>query len=178
MVHLLCGKPRCKNLADFARLANIFDALLAANTQDKECAQCREERATKALVSVSESDARLDEPDFDSCPAIFENNDLKHDVRKVRAGRFARNRKDSIIYFTAKDTVTASALSNQPELVTKKMSWLQKHDRQTVDLFGFLPLIKGMPVALTDHLDKSKDKILLRGRVGWIHSWIVHDKEK
>ncbi|CAE7640649.1 pfh1 [Symbiodinium microadriaticum] len=35
-----------------------------------------------------------------------------------------------------------------------------------------LPLAIGMPVALTQHLDRSEDKLLLRGRVGRVHSWL------
>ena len=34
-----------------------------------------------------------------------------------------------------------------------------------------------MPVALTDHIDRSNDKQLLRGRIGLVHSWVLDDKE-
>ena len=34
-----------------------------------------------------------------------------------------------------------------------------------------------MPVALTDHIDRSPDKQLLRGKVGTIHSWVMSEKE-
>ncbi|CAK0853990.1 unnamed protein product [Prorocentrum cordatum] len=40
------------------------------------------------------------------------------------------------------------------------------------DLYGFLPIVEGMPVALTDHIDRSEDKNLLRGRVGRVQSWV------
>eukprot|EP00959_Pyramimonas_sp_CCMP1952_P146307 3062923-Pyramimonas_sp.AAC.1 len=29
-----------------------------------------------------------------------------------------------------------------------------------------------MPVALTDHIDQSEDKYLLRGRIGRVKSWV------
>ena len=41
-----------------------------------------------------------------------------------------------------------------------------------------LPLVKDLPVALTDHLDRSPDKQLLRGRVGYIESWVLDDEEE
>ncbi|CAE7542512.1 pfh1, partial [Symbiodinium sp. CCMP2456] len=50
-----------------------------------------------------------------------------------------------------------------------RIRWLQYHDRDTGDLCGVLPLAVGMPVALTQHLDKRKS--LLRGRIGYVHSW-------
>ena len=42
------------------------------------------------------------------------------------------------------------------------------------DLYGLLPLIHRMPVALTDHIDRNPTKNLLRGTVGRIHSWKLH----
>ena len=37
---------------------------------------------------------------------------------------------------------------------------------------GTLPLAIGMKVALTEHIDRSEDKRLLRGTVGHVHSWV------
>ncbi|CAK0877809.1 unnamed protein product [Prorocentrum cordatum] len=44
--------------------------------------------------------------------------------------------------------------------------------KESGDLYGFLPIAEGMPVALTDHIDRSEDKNLLRGRVGRVQSWV------
>ena len=40
-----------------------------------------------------------------------------------------------------------------------------------------LPLVEGMPFALTDHIDRSPDKQLLRGKIGYLHSWILAKDE-
>ena len=40
-----------------------------------------------------------------------------------------------------------------------------------------LPLVSDMSAALTDHIDRNPEKNLLRGSVGFIHSWILHDAE-
>ena len=42
---------------------------------------------------------------------------------------------------------------------------------------GMLPLIHQMPVALTDHVDRNPDVQLLRGKNGFIHSWVLHGDE-
>ena len=34
-----------------------------------------------------------------------------------------------------------------------------------------------MPVALTDHLDRNPAKNLLKGKVGYIDSWVEHEDE-
>ena len=52
-----------------------------------------------------------------------------------------------------------------------KIRWLQYHDMDTEGLCGMLPLATGMPVALTHHVDPSEDKALLKGTVGYVHSW-------
>ena len=36
--------------------------------------------------------------------------------------------------------------------------WLHRHDRESRYLYGVLPLIEGMPVAMADHIDRSADK--------------------
>ena len=41
-----------------------------------------------------------------------------------------------------------------------------------------LLLIVGMPVAMSDHIDRRAGKRILRGRVGRGHTWICADKEK
>ena len=41
-----------------------------------------------------------------------------------------------------------------------------------------LPLAIGMRVALTDHLDRSPDKLLLRGRAGHVHSWVWPENDR
>ena len=55
---------------------------------------------------------------------------------------------------------------------------MSRHNRESGDLYGILPLIKGMPVAMSDHIDRSEDKRLLRGRVGWVDSWVLADDEQ
>jgi hypothetical protein len=50
--------------------------------------------------------------------------------------------------------------------------WLQYHDKDTGNLLGTLPLAIGMRMALTEHIDRSEDKQLLRGTVGIVHSWV------
>ena len=69
-------------------------------------------------------------------------------------------------------------MRERPGIAADKLAWLKRHDRETGDLYGMLPLIHGMPVALTDHLDRNPDKQLLRGKIGKLHSWVLHPEEK
>ena len=80
------------------------------------------------------------------------------------------------MYSIAKDVFSARALQERADLPARKLEFLCRHDRESGDLYGILPLIKGMPVAITDHIDRS-DKRILRGRVGHVHSWVLEDDE-
>jgi hypothetical protein len=68
-------------------------------------------------------------------------------------------------------------LRERPDLPAQKLSWLQRHDRESGDLYGVVTLIKGMPVALADHIDQNPEKQLLRGKVGTLQSWILGENE-
>ena len=57
------------------------------------------------------------------------------------------------------------------------MGWLNRHDKDCGSLYGMLPLVKNMPVALEDHLDQNPEKQLLRGKVGFVDGWVLHEEE-
>ena len=145
--------------------------------QTEECPKCKDERRSKARVAEGHDDARFTTAPFNAATAIFPNNDVKYDTNKTRARLFAAQQGVGIVYSIAKDVPSQNALRERPGLANDKIKWLQRHDRESGDLYGMLPLIPNMPVALTDHIDRNPEKALLRGRVGIIHSWILDDKE-
>ena len=72
---------------------------------------------------------------FVSAPAIFANNDVKYDTNKMRAQKFAAERCATITYAPAKDTPSQDALRERPTLHLEEMKWLQRHDRESGDLY-------------------------------------------
>ena len=143
----------------------------------QECRICAAERASRALVCCTAEDPRFHLPKFLAAPAIFPNNDIKYDINKLRAQLYATLSAETVTWVHAKDTPSQDALREKPGLVSQKLEWLSRHDRECGDLYGMLPLIHGMPVALTDHIDRSNDKKLLRGKIGYVHSWVLDDQE-
>ena len=134
-----------------------------------ECRMCRAERASRRLVSSGPRDARY-QRDFASAPAIFATNDIKHHVNKIRAAAFARERMQRLLLLPARDKISAAALREKPDLKATKKQWLKRHDRACGSLYGLLPICVGMPVRLTDHIDRGQ-KSLLKGRVGVVRGW-------
>ena len=66
----------------------------------------------------------------------------------------------------------SAALREKPDLGKEKLTWLQRHDQDCGSLYGVLPLCIGMPVAATDHLDRTRG--ILRGCAGEIVGWVWH----
>ena len=151
---------------------------LALETSRKERQECRQERQERILVAKTTSDIRFTSKKFETAPAVFPNNDVKYEVNKLRSHSYATRRGVGLMYCPAKDTPTADALRERPDLPSQKVSWLNRHDRESGDLYGILPLMKGLPVAMTDHIDRSSDKRILRGRIGKVDSWVLADDEK
>ena len=81
---------------------------------------------------------------------------------------YAQSKGEAVTYSQAKDTPSQDALREKPGIAAEKLKWLQRHDRECGDLYGMLPLVHNMPMALTDHLDRSPYKQLLRGKIGKI----------
>ena len=111
-------------------------------------------------------------------PSVFSNNDIKHEVNKLRSQSYAQQHNEEIVYCPAKDTPSTEALRIRQDLPAQKVSWLNRHDRESGDLYGMLPLMIGMPVAVSEHINRSYDKIIQKGRVGYIHSWVLAPDEK
>lgn len=171
-----CGNDTCRKLKPTGKKRER-NGRLATQVMKKECQTCKEERKTRTLVAQGSNDERFVSDTFVRAPAIFANNDLKYEVNKLRAKLFASAMNEEITYCPAKDAPSAEALRERPDLPAQKLSWLQRHDRESGDLYGIVTLVQGMPVALTDHIDRSIDKQLLRGKVGQIHSWVLHEQE-
>ena len=56
-------------------------------------------------------------------------------------------------------------------LAAKLFSWLHRHDQQTCHLPSITPLAVGMPIRLTESVDREKQ--LYRGRRGTIYGWTM-----
>ena len=82
----------------------------------KECAECKTDRASRALVALHCDDPRLTQLPFSESIAIFANNDVKYDVNKKRAQDFANTCGQAVTYISAKDKPSSEALRERPDL--------------------------------------------------------------
>ena len=147
----------------------------------KECSVCCHERKRRCRVykgkQYDKGDARPQSKKFRHAVSVVPNNDLKMEICKHGAAQWARDHGQPILWCPADDRIASSCgLLEDDRLREKKISWLSKHDKNCGGLFGMLPLVQGMPIFLTNHLDRSS-KALLRGRGGILLDWELHDNE-
>ena len=143
-----------------------------------DCTQCRAERIRRARVMGSiPNDTRIQEPRFKQAITVVANNDLKFDICKRKAAEFARDTGQPVLWCPASDVAMSEAVKTNPNLQQEKRSWLTYHDKKCAHLYGMLPLVKGMRVSLTTHIDRS-DKALLRGKSGTLVGWKLDRRER
>ena len=61
-------------------------------------------------------------------------------------------------------------------LDAKKRQWLAFHDQKTGGIMGMLPLVKGLPVRLSDHVDR--DMGLYKNTKCTIRGWSLNNNEE
>ena len=62
------------------------------------------------------------------------------------------------------------------KLREKRCRWLERHDQHTSHIGSQLPLVQGLPVRLTDAVDRKR--ALFRGRRGTIVGWVPHSEKE
>ena len=86
-------------------------------------------------------------------PAVSPNDDPGYEVHRLRAQEYVANTCTCIVSCSVKDTPGLQTRSVRPSLAAQDIRWLNLHDRESGDLYGVLPLVNGMPVALLEHID-------------------------
>ena len=143
----------------------------------EDCNLSAEEKRSRQRVVDGPWDPRLQQGKFVNATVIVPNNDAKYQINKDRAMAYAQHAKTPLEWSAAQDKAGAETLQTQVCDKATKIRWLQYHDMETEGLCGMLPLAIGMPVALTQHVDRSQ-KSLLKGRTGYVHSWFWKENEQ
>ena len=159
------GAPECGQRA----CADLVQAKASpAEIREKECAACKADRCSRALVVHDSSDPRLRSSMADAT-CIFATNAAKYHVNKIRAQAFAAQQNEKVFYAIASDRMSTRALQAKADIADEKLRWLQRHDRECGNLYGVLPVCLGLPVVATDHLDRGRK--ILRGCRGTVMGW-------
>ena len=158
--HFLRG---CQDMASFLR------------SEEAECEQCREERKRRhrVLTDLTSLDPALHRPPFTGAPALYTFNVPRYFATNLRAKEFAKQQNVQLSWCYARDVPLHPGDRDLPleALNEKRFGWLRRHDQETSHIPSIYPLAKGMPIRLTENVDRSRQ--LYRGRKGIIHGWVL-----
>ena len=143
--------------------------------KEMECGECAQERASRCRVLGSGAAVP---PGFEEAVCIVPNNDTRTEINKMRARAFARQTLGQLQWSMAEDTVTAKALNADPDLGRRKIEFLTWTDRMCGNLSGLVPLVKKMPMFLTEHIERSAERNLLKGQRCVLEDWVLDREER
>ena len=142
-----------------------------------ECAECSKERNRRRRV-LSEDDMLTTSEEFKQnpwceAPALYSFNVPRYFTMQLRAREYAKQNNVQLSWCYARDIPLHPSDRELPleALQAKLTAWLNRHDQETGHIASILPLAVGMPIRLTENVDR--DRQMYRGRRGIIHGWTL-----
>ena len=128
---------------------------------EKKCLACMTERKRRQRVlpnDVANISADLHEKPFCNAPALYSFNVPRYFTLQLRAREFAKKNQVQLSWCYARDVPLHPAVRElAPDaLQTKLISWLRRHDQETGHITSILPLAVGMPIRLTENVDRER----------------------
>ncbi|CAE8708715.1 unnamed protein product [Polarella glacialis] len=173
IVEVGCDKPaRVKKM--WAQ--NFLSGVDWPELREKECNECAAARCSRhrVVASLSAADLGCDVEPFTSSPAFYTYNVPRFFAMQFRARYFVKHTGVTLVWIFAQDMPLNQddRQLSQVDLDSKRCRWLQGHDQETGNFTSVLPLVVGLPVPLTESIDRKHR--LFRGRRGFITSWVEH----
>ena len=148
---------------------------MAAKQFELECSRCREERSKRhrVVTNAARLAQEFQQEPFSSAPALYTFNVPRYFATNLRAREYAKQTKVQLTWCYARDVPLHPGDRDLPQQKRdeKLFSWLRRHDQETGHIPSIYPLAVGMPIRLTENVDRSRQ--LYRGRKGVIHGWTM-----
>ncbi|CAE7860116.1 esrp2 [Symbiodinium microadriaticum] len=149
-----------------------------AELLEAECEACKSTREGRKRVLAATADLAIlwQQPPYDRAPMLHPFNVPRYRTLTLRAKTFAAATGQQLCWSFAADYPLweESRSWSREKLQQKRVAWLQFHDQKTAHLNSVLPLIRDLPVRLTETIDRSRQ--LYRGRRGVLKSWTWEEK--
>ena len=146
--------------------------------KQQECEACQAERLRRCrvLLSIPEGEGPHTSPKFAAAPYVHPFNLPKYQAQISHAVLFAKAHPRKVFWVVAQDEPRdSSVFRNNAEMQARQREWLRKHDKQTAGLLGVLPLVKGMPVRLTETC--NRDVGAFKHATGTLVGWCLPSAE-
>ena len=160
-----------------AFLAGCNDMMSLIKSSEEQCKTCTEERKRRKRVigdcDVNELPEEVRKKPFSDAPALYSFNVPRYFTMQLRAREFAKENNVQLCWCYARDVPLHPGDRDLPleALQAKLTKWLSRHDQETSHLTSILPLAVGMPIRLTENVDRERQ--MYRGRRGIIYGWTL-----
>ena len=159
----------------------LLDGMSGKELMAEECDACHSTRLQRSRVLSNNfvaSDPLLHKTPFDTAPALYAYNVPRFYALMLRSRQYARSNNLRLHWCIARDVPLHREDRDLPDdqLREKRCRWLERHDQHTSHIGSQLPLVQGLPVRLTDAVDRKR--ALFRGRRGTIVGWVPHPEEE
>jgi hypothetical protein len=125
-----------------------------------ECDICAAERRRRCCVAIAgnHNERKHEVEPFAEAPYIHPFNYPKYHAQQLRSILFAKAKHRRLLWVRAHDWPNANGDEEltKEDLTRLRRNWLQLHDKATVGIMGLLPLVRGLPMRLTDTEDPEK----------------------
>ena len=115
--------------------------------------------------------------DFVEAPAIYCFNVPRYWTILLRAREYAKKKEYQLSWCVARDVPLCrhDRDLDEEQLHTKRCIWLGRHDQDTAHLTSLLPLVQGLPLRLTETVNRKLR--LYRGRRCRLLGWAPHPED-
>ena len=132
---------------------------------ETNCGACQTERSRRhrVLDNLSNLPPSLKSDPYTHAPALYTFNVPRYFSTNLRAREFAKQADLQLSWCYAKDVPLHPEDRNltSKALEAKLFSWLRRHDQETGHLSSIYALAVGMPIRLTENVDRGRQ--LYRG---------------
>ncbi|CAK9031745.1 unnamed protein product [Durusdinium trenchii] len=140
----------------------------------RECQVCQQERHRRRIVGKNQQAEK-----FLYQPFAHGLNAAKYIAANLRARRVAALEGKTLLWVVAQDQPLFHMDTDDIfEQRARRENWLQRHDQATGGIVGLLPLLRGMPVRITQTLPDLKQFGLFKNTRGTLWNWTLHPTDR
>ena len=150
-----------------------MEEVIRESESNSEACKVERRRRHRVLTRLDKIPEELHKAPFSTAPALYSFNVPRCFSTRLRAREFAKQHDLELYWCYARD-VPLHAGDRELERNTlegKLYKWLRRHVQQTGHIPSIFPLVKGLPVGLTESVGSEKQ--LYRGRRGVIYGWAL-----
>ena len=166
---------RCRKSWKAKFMAGSADMSEVIRSAEAACPECATERARRCRVisNLSAVPEEVRRSPFSGAPALYSFNVPRYFSTNLRAREFAKQENVQMTWCYATDVPLhpGDRELKTDALNEKRFAWLRRHDQDTGHIPSIYALAVGMPVRLTENVDRARQ--LFRGRKGFIHGWTL-----